>query len=128
MPEVGAGSDAPRGGRAGRNLPTAIGVGVLLAGIVLGSLFLWRPAFVAVLAVGACVGVWEMVHAFGLPGPVTATPTTPNPAAPGGQAPPEPTAPGGQTRPAPASRAEPPLVPLIGGCLVMAPLAYFGGV
>ncbi len=27
-----------------------------------------------------------------------------------------------------ASRAEPPLVPLIGGCLVMAPLAYIGGV
>ena len=30
--------------------------------IVLGSLFLWRPAFVAVLAVGVGVGVWELVR------------------------------------------------------------------
>jgi phosphatidate cytidylyltransferase len=129
-PPAGAG-DAPkvgRAGRAGRNLPKAIGVGVLLAGIVLGSLFLWRPAFVAVLAVGACVGVWEMVHAFALPGPTTAASTKPGPAAPGVQTQPGTTAPGGTTAPAPASRAEPPLVPLIGGCLVMAPLAYFGGV
>src|SRR5207245_1280770 len=51
--------------RGGRNLPAAIGVGVLLAGIVLGSLFLWLPAFVAVIAVGAGIGVWEMVHAIG---------------------------------------------------------------
>ncbi len=35
-----------RTSRAGRNLPAAIGVGVLLAAIVLGSLFVWRPAFV----------------------------------------------------------------------------------
>jgi phosphatidate cytidylyltransferase len=127
MPLIRATGDAPKVGRAGRNLPKAIGVGVLLAGIVLGSLFLWRPAFVAVLAVGACVGVWEMVHAFALPGPTTAAPTAPGPAAAGGQAPAGSSAPG-QTRAAPASRAEPPLVPLIGGCLVMAPLAYFGGV
>src|SRR5262249_59648078 len=60
------GASQPAGGssRAGRNLPAAIGVGVLLAGIVVGSLFLWKPAFVAVLAAAACVGVWEMVHAF----------------------------------------------------------------
>jgi phosphatidate cytidylyltransferase len=113
MPEAGPDGDAPKVGRAGRNLPKAIGVGVLLAGIVLGSLFLWRPAFVAVLAVGACVGVWEMVHAFALPGRRATVP----PAATG---PPEPAA--------SVSRAEPPLVPLIGGCLVMAPLAYIGGV
>ena len=120
MPETGPDGDAPKVGRAGRSLPKAIGVGVLLAGIVLGSLFLWRPAFVAVLAVGACVGVWEMVHAFALPSRRATVPL----AAPA--APPAPTGP-----PAPAaspSRAEPPLVPLIGGCLVMAPLAYFGGV
>jgi phosphatidate cytidylyltransferase len=92
---------------------------VLLVGIVLGSLFLWRPAFVAVLAVAACVGVWEMVHAFALPRPASppaaATPPTSEAAAP------EPVVPT-------APRAEPPLVPLVGGCLVMAPLAYFGGV
>jgi len=112
--EVGAGADPPKTGRAGRNLPKAIGVGVLLAGIVLGSLFLWRPAFVAVLAVGACVGVWEMVHAFALPVPTAPAAPAP-PAAP-------------TTPPGSVSRAKPPFVPLIGGCLVMAPLAYFGGV
>jgi phosphatidate cytidylyltransferase len=82
-----------RKSRAGRNLPAAIGVGVLLAAIVLGSLFLWRPAFVAVLAVGAAVGVWEMSRAL-----------------------------------ADAGRAHPPVVPLIGGCLVMPGLAWYGGV
>jgi phosphatidate cytidylyltransferase len=140
--EVEAGADPPKTGRAGRNLPKAIGVGVLLAGIVLGSLFLWRPAFVAVLAVGACVGVWEMVHAFALPGPTTAGRTAPaapttsaGPTAPIAGTSAAPTAPAAPTPPAasttpsgPVSRAEPPLVPLIGGCLVMAPLAYFGGV
>ena len=95
-------------GRAGRNLRAAIGVGVLLAGIVLGSLFLWKPAFVAVLAVAASVGVWEMVEAFGSAK-----------VDPGGAAD------AGRTR---EGRAHPPLVPLIGGCLVMAPLAYLGGI
>jgi phosphatidate cytidylyltransferase len=130
------GADAPKVGRAGRNLPKAIGVGLLLVGIVLGSLFLWRPAFVAVLAVAACVGVWEMVHAFALPRPVTpsatATPPTSEPAesdpAVSDPAVSDPAV-SGTTAPAPtAHRAEPPLVPLVGGCLVMAPLAYFGGV
>jgi phosphatidate cytidylyltransferase len=95
--------------RAGRNLPAAIGTGVLLAGVVLGSLFLWRPAFVGVIAVFAAVGVWEMVHAVG-----------------DGEeeAPPE----GGRRRHAMAVRARPSLIPLIGGCLVMPVLAWFGGV
>ena len=84
---------AARKSRAGRNLPAAIGIGVLLAGIVLGSLFLWRPAFVAVIAIGAAVGVWEMCRAL-----------------------------------AGAGRANPPLIPLIGGCVVMPVLAWNGGV
>jgi phosphatidate cytidylyltransferase len=50
-------------GRAGRNLPAAIGVGVLLGGIVVSSLFLWRPAFFGVIAVAVGVGVWELVRA-----------------------------------------------------------------
>jgi phosphatidate cytidylyltransferase len=95
--------------RAGRNLPAAIGIGVLLAGIVLGSLFLWRPAFVGVIAIGAAIGVWEMVHAVG-DGEEEA------PAA------------GGRRRHALAVRARPSLIPLIGGCLVMPVLAWFGGV
>jgi phosphatidate cytidylyltransferase len=95
--------------RAGRNLPAAIGVGVLLAGIVLGSLFLWRPAFVGVIAIFAGIGVWEMVHAVG-----------------DGEeeAPRE----GKRRRRALAVRARPSLIPLLGGCIVMPVLAWFGGV
>jgi phosphatidate cytidylyltransferase len=57
--------DEPAGppSRAGRNLPAAIGVGALLAAVALGSLFLWRPAFFAVIAVAVGVGIWELVRA-----------------------------------------------------------------
>lgn len=140
--------------RAGRNLPVAIGVGALLAGVVIGSLFLWRPAFVAVLGATACVGVWEMVQAYSAPRRVV--PVDPS-------APPEGAAPAGPAtsrglaatavRPSEARtdaradapsdagaddqatagrvlgpRAEPPLIPLLGGCAAMAVLAYFGGI
>jgi phosphatidate cytidylyltransferase len=54
---------APPPGRAGRNLPAAIAVGVGLAALVLGTLFLYRPAFLAVVVAAVCVGVWEMVRA-----------------------------------------------------------------
>jgi phosphatidate cytidylyltransferase len=50
-------------GRAGRNLPAAIGVGVGLAAAALGSLFFWRPAFLGVLAVAVGIGIWELVRA-----------------------------------------------------------------
>jgi len=49
--------------RAGRNLPAAIGVGVVLAGAVLGSLLFWRPAFLGVLVLAVGVGTWELVRA-----------------------------------------------------------------
>jgi phosphatidate cytidylyltransferase len=94
--------------RAGRNLPAAIGVGVLLAGIVLGSLFLWRPAFVAVIAIASAIGVWEMVHAIG--DGAEEAPTD------------------GRRRRSLPVRARPSMIPLLGGCLVMAVLAWFGGV
>jgi phosphatidate cytidylyltransferase len=54
---------APPKSRAGRNLPAAIGVGLGLAIVVLGSLFLWRPAFLGVVAVAVGVGIWELVRA-----------------------------------------------------------------
>jgi phosphatidate cytidylyltransferase len=50
-------------GRAGRNLPAAIGVGLLLGGTVLASLLFWRPAFLGVIAVAVGVGSWELVRA-----------------------------------------------------------------
>jgi phosphatidate cytidylyltransferase len=51
------------GGRAGRNLPAAIAVGVSLVLVVLASLVIWPPAFLGVIVVAAGVGVWEMVRA-----------------------------------------------------------------
>lgn len=55
-------------GRAGRNLPAAIGVGLVLGGSVIASLFLWRPAFLAIAALAVVVGTWEMVRAVRLGG------------------------------------------------------------
>ena len=54
---------APSKGRAGRNLPAAIAVGLILGGVVLASLLVWRPAFVFVIAAAAGIGTWEMVRA-----------------------------------------------------------------
>lgn len=50
-------------GRAGRNLPAATAVGVLLAALVVASVSLYRPAFVAVVAVAAAVGTVELAGA-----------------------------------------------------------------
>jgi phosphatidate cytidylyltransferase len=52
-----------RPGRAGRNLPAAIGVGVALGTAVLIPLFLFRPAFIGVVALAVAIGSWEMVRA-----------------------------------------------------------------
>ncbi len=51
---------APTSSRAGRDLPAAIGVGVGLAAAVIAALFLFRPAFVALVAVAAGLSVWEL--------------------------------------------------------------------
>jgi phosphatidate cytidylyltransferase len=57
-------TDRPAGnGRAGRNLPAAIAVGLGLAVAILVPLFVYRPAFLLVVALAAAVGVWEMVRA-----------------------------------------------------------------
>ncbi|MDQ7907265.1 phosphatidate cytidylyltransferase [Phytohabitans sp. ZYX-F-186] len=50
-------------GRAGRNLPAAIGVGVTLGAVVIASLFVWRPAFLAVIVIALGVAIWEMSRA-----------------------------------------------------------------
>ena len=52
----------PSQGRAGRNLPAAIGVGLALATLVLVSLFLYKPAFIAVVVVAIGLGVWELTQ------------------------------------------------------------------
>ncbi|MDO5739316.1 MAG: phosphatidate cytidylyltransferase [Ornithinimicrobium sp.] len=50
--------------RAGRNLPVAISVGLLLAAVVIGSLVFYPWVFVALVTIAAGVGVWEVDHAF----------------------------------------------------------------
>ena len=50
-------------GRAGRNLPAAIGVGLTLGAVVIASLFVWRPAFLGVIVVALGVAIWEMTRA-----------------------------------------------------------------
>jgi len=50
-------------GRAGRNLPAAIAVGVGLGALVLVPLYAWKPAFLGVLLAAVLVGQWELVRA-----------------------------------------------------------------
>jgi phosphatidate cytidylyltransferase len=47
-------------GRAGRDLPAAIGSAVVLLGAIALSLFFWKPAFMAIVAVAVVVAVWEL--------------------------------------------------------------------
>ena len=79
------------GGRAGRNMPAAIAVGVALVLLVLASLLIWPPAFPGLIALAAGTGVWEMTRALKVTG------------------------------------AEPPLIPLLGGALLMVGLAWHDG-
>jgi phosphatidate cytidylyltransferase len=58
-----AARDAATKGRAGRNLPAAIGVGAGLGAVVLASLFIRKEAFVALCLLAIVVGVWELSEA-----------------------------------------------------------------
>jgi phosphatidate cytidylyltransferase len=53
----------PPAGRAGRNLPAALAVGLGLGATVLVTVFLYRPAFVLVVVAAISVGTWELVGA-----------------------------------------------------------------
>ncbi len=57
--------DAParRKPSAGRNLPAAIGTGLLMGGVVLASLFIVKQVFVAVAAFAVMAAVWELADA-----------------------------------------------------------------
>lgn len=59
---VGAPAE-PKKSRAGRNLPAAIGVGLVMLGLVLAGLFLFEPLLVALIVVLAGVGSWEVARA-----------------------------------------------------------------
>jgi phosphatidate cytidylyltransferase len=53
----------PTTGRAGRNLRSAITVGLSMGAVIIASLVIWRPAFLAVLTVAVVVGVVELTRA-----------------------------------------------------------------
>jgi phosphatidate cytidylyltransferase len=66
---AGRGSEKEKGpGRAGRNLPAAIAVGLSLGLVVLASLLVWPPALLGVVVVAAGVGVWETARAVSVTG------------------------------------------------------------
>ena len=54
---------ADKPSRAGRNLPAAIAVGVTLGAVLLASLYVYKLAFLGLLAVAVVVGVWEVSRA-----------------------------------------------------------------
>jgi phosphatidate cytidylyltransferase len=47
-------------GRAGRDLPTAIGSAVVRVGAILLSLLFWKTAFMAIVAAAVVVAIWEL--------------------------------------------------------------------
>ena len=53
-----------RKSRAGRNLPAAIGVGLLLIALVVASLWFRPEPFVLVALAAVCAGLWELRQAF----------------------------------------------------------------
>jgi phosphatidate cytidylyltransferase len=58
----------PKSSRAGRNLPAAIGSGVVLGVAIVVSLFFWKPAFMVIVVAAVAVAVWELGQAFGTGG------------------------------------------------------------
>lgn len=55
-------------GRAGRDLPAAIAVGVSLLVVVLSSLFFYKDSFLLVVLAALAVGAWELARAFATAG------------------------------------------------------------
>ncbi|MGW0809746.1 phosphatidate cytidylyltransferase [Nonomuraea sp. NPDC002799] len=64
MEERTAGTSSSGGGRTGRNLPAAIAVGVVLGGLVLGTLYTVKELFLLVLLGAVGIGVLELTKAF----------------------------------------------------------------
>ncbi|MEI2712644.1 MAG: phosphatidate cytidylyltransferase [Nocardioides sp.] len=51
-------------GRAGRNLPAAIGSAVVLLGAIAASLYFWKTAFMFIVAAAVVIAVWELRKGF----------------------------------------------------------------
>ena len=56
-------AEPPAAGRAGRNLPVALAVGLGLGAVVLITLYAFKPAFLVVVIVAILTGLWELVSA-----------------------------------------------------------------
>ncbi|MCS4484138.1 phosphatidate cytidylyltransferase [Gleimia sp. 6138-11-ORH1] len=54
----------PASGKAGRNLPAAISVGMILSVVTFGALWLSQIAFLGLMCVLAIVALWELAGAF----------------------------------------------------------------
>ena len=55
-------------GRAGRNLPAAVAVGLGLGALILTTLYLYKPAFLAVVVLAIGIGMYELTRALGSKG------------------------------------------------------------
>ncbi|UBU15334.1 phosphatidate cytidylyltransferase [Nonomuraea gerenzanensis] len=64
MEERTAGTSSSGGSRTGRNLPAAIAVGLVLAGLVIGTVYTIKELFLLVVVGAVGVGVLELVKAF----------------------------------------------------------------
>ncbi|GAA4910802.1 phosphatidate cytidylyltransferase [Nonomuraea thailandensis] len=64
MEERTAGTSSSGGSRTGRNLPAAIAVGLVLAGLVIGTVYTIKELFLLVVTGAVGVGVLELVKAF----------------------------------------------------------------
>lgn len=51
-------------GRAGRNLPAAVGSAIVLLGAIAVSLLFWKTAFMVIVAVAVVVAIWELHRGF----------------------------------------------------------------
>ncbi len=63
MTEIPASTQPPAKkdpGRAGRNLPAAIGSGVALGAAIILSLLIWKPLFMLIVGAAVVVAIWEM--------------------------------------------------------------------
>jgi phosphatidate cytidylyltransferase len=63
--EKGNATGDPAPARAGRNLPAAVGVGLLLGGLALVTLFTVKATFLVYLAAAVGIALWELSRALG---------------------------------------------------------------
>ncbi|WP_433799357.1 phosphatidate cytidylyltransferase [Actinomycetospora sp. CA-084318] len=63
VPTTGGSGQGGSSSRAGRNLPLAIGVGLAMGAVILVSLLTVRQTWIAIVAICAAIGIWEVFGA-----------------------------------------------------------------